>query len=237
MFTIMRVQALLPLLSLLAAPALAAPLHSTRQLGNGLEAILFDAPAAISATGTLASAEAFTFSTPIDTSKLGDVLSPILAPLRLFGIDADDALQRALDRLRLFAAVPEGGQALKIDVNGCKQPAALTATDDNGLAVQNVPIGACDGASFAGVLEGAGTSTNMTVFPSPDSGFGVISGAYLLSRTDAKGRRLTARLQTLTTRRRSATCSTSSSSSRRRSSTIPSPSRACPSSTRTSPSR
>ncbi|KIY70255.1 hypothetical protein CYLTODRAFT_348076 [Cylindrobasidium torrendii FP15055 ss-10] len=166
----------------LALSALSAPSPRRRAVDNGVEVLLFDSPAfqnPADASSTLASIEVYTYQTPIDTSELGDVLHDILSPLSIFGVDASGALETALDRVRLVAAVGKGGQAVTIDVNGCSQPATLGATStspDNGLAVQTVSLGQCgDAATFTGALTGASAQASMTVFPSADSGFGVIS--------------------------------------------------------------
>jgi hypothetical protein len=184
----MRVQSLLPLVSLYLAtrPTFAAPTNRKQpRLASGVSVVLFDAPALLNADGSVtASAQAFTFQgAKLDTSKLSDALSPILAPLVLFGIDADEALDRAIDRTRLLVADPEPAQAVTIDVKGCANPLEISETDEVGLALQTVNLGKCgSGGSFLGGLSGtsagAGADSSMTVFPSPDAGFGVISGMH-----------------------------------------------------------
>jgi len=162
-------------LSLVAA----APTSKLRRVGSGIDVLLFDAPAVINNGATQASIEAFAFATgsDTDTSALEKKLKPILSPLALFGVDVDSALETALERTKLFVAVPEGNAKLTVNVKGCSGKAVLKGTDTNGLAFQDVDVGDCSGgdAGFAGTLEGVDESTSMTVFPSEDGGFGVIS--------------------------------------------------------------
>jgi hypothetical protein len=163
----------------LASLAAARPLQRTRAVGNGLNTLLFDSPAAISDSGTTVSAEVFAFTPVGDTSGLKTALSIIAAPLKLAGIDTDNDIDTALGRLQLFAATPEKAQSITLDIDGCSTPGVVGATDKTGVSIQNVDIGKCgDGTSFSG--QAAGVSSNdsspLTIFPSADSGFGVISG-------------------------------------------------------------
>jgi hypothetical protein len=194
----------------LASHAAATPLLRTRALGNGLKALLFDSPAAASDSGTIVSAEVFVFTPSDSTSGLKTALSVLTAPLKLAGIDVDT--DTAIDRLQFFAATPENSQKITLSADGCASKAALDATDKTGLLFQNVDLGKCgSGASFTGKAAdvSADAATPMTVFPSPDSGFGVISGTAFCSVPSATV--LTTPSQTSTTPRRSATSCTRSS--------------------------
>lgn len=170
----------------LAAQARPAVSQAPRAVDDGVEILLFDAPAFLDpadSANTLVNMQVFAFETPIDTSKLGDILSTVLSPLAIFGIDIGDAIETALDRVRLAAAVGKGGQSVTVDISGCSQPAIMSTetsvSPDNGLALQNVSVGTCTQSSqLDGQLSGA-IDISSIIFPSVDTGFGVISGALI----------------------------------------------------------
>jgi hypothetical protein len=212
-----------------------------RAVSAGLETLLFDAPAARAPDGSLAvSASVFTYRADARAGELESALARLVRPLTLLGVPHDAALATARARLRLFAAEPAADETVALAVAGCAgAPAPLGPTDATGVAVQTVALGACAAADvdapLAGTVAGANASVPMAVYPAPDGGFGVISGARRAPPRPPGPPPTRARTQTSTTRSRSATSCTSCTCSRRRCSTRRARCRACPRSTRTCP--
>jgi hypothetical protein len=167
----MRTRPFISLVSLLSVAAASA---------NELETLLFDAPATLTAHGLVASAGVFSYYPHPNASKLDDVLERLVLPLQILGVERDAAFETARDRLRLFAGAPKDGQVVSLGVDGCSDPVQLGPTDETGMSVRTVQLAQCSNSTrLAGSVAGGIPNANagMTVFPSPDGGWGVISGA------------------------------------------------------------
>jgi hypothetical protein len=164
------------------ASALLVPLLLAMRAGAvsaGLETLLFDAPAARAPDGTLTvSASVFTYRADARAGELESALARLVRPLALLGVPHDAALATARARLRLFAAEPAAGETVALAVAGCAgAPAPLGPTDATGVAVQTLALGACADADVDPPLAGTAANASASVYPAPDGGFGVISGA------------------------------------------------------------
>ncbi|KAF8065136.1 hypothetical protein FPV67DRAFT_171095 [Lyophyllum atratum] len=146
------------------------------------DVLLFDAPAfpdPANPANTLVGLQAFVSLRQID---LGALTTGVEAALKAIGLDVGDKISTVQDRIRLFGAVGLSGKNVKVDVGGCNKQAQLPGTSglpDLGMSLQNVSIGACGKAKeFTAQVAGSKLDSrkfSATVFPSPNSGFGVIS--------------------------------------------------------------
>ncbi|KAG6907793.1 hypothetical protein DXG01_007332 [Tephrocybe rancida] len=147
------------------------------------DVLLFDAPAFPDPTNpvnTLVALQTFVSLRQID---LGPLISGVEAAVKTLGLDVGDATSTVEERLKLFAAIGLPNKTVKVNVGGCSKQAQLLGTSglpDLGMALQNVSIGTCGAArelSSEVVVSSLDSRTfGATVFSSPDSGFGVISG-------------------------------------------------------------
>ncbi|GLB39809.1 putative uncharacterized conserved protein (DUF2183) [Lyophyllum shimeji] len=145
------------------------------------DVLLLDAPAfpdPANSANTVIGLQAFVSLRQID---LGALTTGVEAALKTIGLDIGDKLSNVQERIRLFGAIGLSGKNVKVDVGGCSQLASLTTSGlpDLGMALQNVSVGTCGGAKqFTAQVTTSGLDSrtfNATVFPSPNSGFGVIS--------------------------------------------------------------
>jgi hypothetical protein len=89
------------------------------------------------------------------------------------------------ERIKLFGSIGLPGKNVEVVVPGCSTSAKLPSTSviDLGLASGSVSLGSCVDAQemvatvVPGVLDNRKFSAS--VFPSPNSGFGIISGQLL----------------------------------------------------------
>ncbi|KAG6902734.1 hypothetical protein C0995_012398 [Termitomyces sp. Mi166 len=179
----MQLALLLPVL-LGATSAHTCPVERDISSSVGLldEVLLFDAPAfpnPANPSNILVAQQAFVYLDQID---IDPIVSGVQAVLNSLGLNIGDSLTNVEERLKLFAAVGLPGKTVKVDVDGCSQQEQLSGTSglpDLGMALQNVSIGSCSAAKELSAkvkLSFLDTRTfSATVFPSPDSGFGVIS--------------------------------------------------------------
>ncbi|KAJ7682511.1 hypothetical protein DFH06DRAFT_296308 [Mycena polygramma] len=162
---------------------------SRRSSVNVLDDVLvFDAPAfddPANPGNTLVQLQAYVSTRQVDLGSLGSLLSS--GPLagisdllnKTLGLDLGSSVDRAASRLALFATIPLSGKTVTVNVGGCGDAATLPGTDE-GMAIQNVTLGACsaNGTTTLGKVSLSSIDSrdaNFTVFPSSATGFGVIS--------------------------------------------------------------
>jgi hypothetical protein len=156
---------------------------SRRDAVNVLDDVLvFDAPAfddPANPGNTLVQLQAYVSTRQLNLgilSGLGSLLNKTL------GLDIGDDIDKVTSRLALLATLGLNGKAVTVDVNGCGDKATLQNTEDGGMAIQNLTLGACTENSLTALgnveLTGVADSrkVNFTVFPSSADGFGIISG-------------------------------------------------------------
>ncbi|KAK1229909.1 hypothetical protein PQX77_007008 [Marasmius sp. AFHP31] len=144
---------------------------------NSLEnVLLFDSPAVQDASGnTLVNVQSYVFLKQFDIDPLTSILSNGLEKL---GIDVEDKIDSALDRLSLLASIGVPGKEVKVSVAGCDKEATLpkTSLGDLGLVTGTVSVGKCAGGNtFNATVRGNDFTPEVTIFPSSPDGFGVIS--------------------------------------------------------------
>ncbi|KAG5352894.1 hypothetical protein C0989_012284 [Termitomyces sp. Mn162] len=147
------------------------------------EVILFDAPAfsdPSNPSNTLVAQQAFVYFHQTDIKP---IVSGVQAVLNSLGLDIGNSLTNIEERLKLFAVAGLPYKTVKVEVKGCSRQAQLSGTSglpDLGISLQNVSMGSCIAAkellarvklSFLDLR-----TFNGTIFPSPDSGYGVFSG-------------------------------------------------------------
>lgn len=148
------------------------------------DALVFDAagfPDPAKPGNTLVGLQSFVSLRQIDLGSLIDKAGSLLEST--VGLDIGDNTQTVEDRIRLFGAVGLPGKKVEVKVDGCGNSAKLGPTSglpDLGMALQNVSIGQCGGGKALSAKVKLGSldkrTITATVFNSPDSGFGVISG-------------------------------------------------------------
>ncbi|KAH0585184.1 hypothetical protein H2248_008439 [Termitomyces sp. 'cryptogamus'] len=146
------------------------------------EVILFDAPAfsdPSNPSNTLVAQQAFVYFHQTDIKP---IVSGVQAVLNSLGLDIGNSLTNIEERLKLFAVAGLPYKTVKVEVKGCSRQAQLSGTSglpDLGISLQNVSMGSCIAAkellarvklSFLDLR-----TFNGTIFPSPDSGYGVFS--------------------------------------------------------------
>ncbi|KAL0570650.1 hypothetical protein V5O48_011317 [Marasmius crinis-equi] len=146
------------------------------------EVLLFDSPAyqdPANAQDTIVNVQSYVFLRQLDIDGLTTLVN---GALQKVGMDVpQQLLNRALDRLKLFAAVGLPGQEVTLTVPGCSQPATLPRTDliNAGMVTGAVSVGQCasaDGNLYNADIQGVNSLTpNVTIFSSRPDGFGVIS--------------------------------------------------------------
>lgn len=176
----------LPLL-FFGAKAFAVPVLDARI--NVLQsAVLFDGAAFQSpsdSSTTVAQLQAFVYLRQIDISSLVSAASSLFADT--FGLDVSDGATNLASRLELFTAIGESGQSVDLTVTGCGD-VVLGKTDglgsNLGMVERNVTLGSCDGsdtfAATASVASFDNRDFNTTIFNHAPTGFGVISGMFVL---------------------------------------------------------
>lgn len=180
--------------ALIANQALAVPTRYITPAERGLldapgildNVLLFDAPAfpdPKNPANTIAEIQAYV---SLRTPNLGLATGPITALLSSWGIEVGDKLATLQDRVKLIASVGLPGKKVQVRVSGCSQNGTLPSTSvtDLGLASAGVSLGSCSSGRElqATIVPGALDSRQVTasIFPSANSGFGVISGERTL---------------------------------------------------------
>ncbi|KAJ7291047.1 hypothetical protein C8J57DRAFT_1704741 [Mycena rebaudengoi] len=153
---------------------------SRRSSVNVLDDVLvFDAPAFEDPANpgeTLVQLQSYVSTRQISIGPLLDGISSLLKATT--GLDISEDVDRATDRLALFATLGLNGKDVTVDIDGCGEPATLPSTEDGGMAIQNVTVGKCGGAKAVGTVDLSFIDTRketFTIFPSGPTGFGVIS--------------------------------------------------------------
>ncbi|CAK5275469.1 unnamed protein product [Mycena citricolor] len=155
---------------------------------NALDDVLvFDAPAfddPANPGNTLVQLQAYASTREVSISPLID---GVTSALKAIGLNVSSSTADTVTgRLALFATLGLSGKAVTVNVDGCAQPATLPSTASGGMAIQNVSVGACASgdAAVQGDVKLSGflnnRNVNFTMFPSSNSGFGVISGMSLI---------------------------------------------------------
>lgn len=146
------------------------------------DVLLFDAPAFPDPTNpsdTLVNIQAFVSLRKID---LGIVTSGFEAALKAVGVDVGDRISTLKDRIKLFGAVGISGKDVKVNIGGCSKPIQLPSTSglpDLGMTLRNIAAGQCSPRQTVATVDVSGIDSrkfSATIFNSPNSGFGVISG-------------------------------------------------------------
>ncbi|KAF5337653.1 hypothetical protein D9758_013013 [Tetrapyrgos nigripes] len=172
------------------SPIYATPLLTTSStlskripVTDCLDVLVFDSPGfqnASDASQTIASVEAFAFLKDLDTDELRQ--STVNA-LNSIGFNpGEDAIDTAVDRLKLFAAVGVPRVTVTVEAEGCSETPKLTATalEDLGETTSLASFGTCaapatnGGAEITLTVNGSDFSS-ARIFPSGPDGFGVIS--------------------------------------------------------------
>ncbi|RDB19745.1 Phosphatidate phosphatase APP1 [Hypsizygus marmoreus] len=180
----MQLLSFLPFLSLLASSVHALPLE--QRLFDSIsvldDVLVFDAPAfpdPANPANTLVSLQTFVSLRQID---LGALTAGVEAGLKALGIDIGDKITTVEKRIRLLGAVGLPGKTVKVDIGGCNKQIRLPGTSglpDLGMVLANVSAGACGNArEFIAKVDISSVDSrtfSASVFPSPNSGFGVIS--------------------------------------------------------------
>lgn len=176
----MRVSKIFLALVLAATSGSAIPLEG-RTLLNDI--LVFDAPAfpdPAKPGNTLIQLQAFVSLRSIDLSAF---TSAVEQGVNALGIDIGDGLSTLQQRTQLFSAVGVPGKDLTLNVEGCGQPVTLPPSSglpDLGMTLKNVSAGRCENRGLLNAKVKTSLFDNRdieaTIFNSPDSGFGVISG-------------------------------------------------------------
>ncbi|KAJ2922928.1 hypothetical protein H1R20_g14204, partial [Candolleomyces eurysporus] len=185
----MRSTTLLSVLALSATQAIARPAYYQTPDERGLldspgvldDVLLFDAPAfpdPNNSGNTIANFQTYVSLRQID---LGVATAAITELLSKAGIQVGNQLNTVQERIKLFGSIGLPGKNVEVVVPGCSTSAKLPSTSvkDLGLASGSVSLGNCITAQelvatvVPGVLDDRKFSAS--VFPSPNSGFGIIS--------------------------------------------------------------
>ncbi|KAF3903164.1 hypothetical protein ABW21_db0208539 [Orbilia brochopaga] len=167
-------------LAAFASPALANPIPENLPRGSPMitdNVLLFDAPAFMNANGEWTATFRMFSSLRIDTSILS---SPITAAVEALGIEIGNGANNLLERTKLFFTVSRKSITVDIKVAGCNT-VSVGETSSGGLLEKNVGVGKCDNSLAprnisANVPRFFGSKAfEATLFPSPPTGFGVIS--------------------------------------------------------------
>lgn len=121
--------------------------------------------------------------------NLDPLLSGVTSVLKsTLGLDIGDKISTVGERIKLFGAVGLSGKAVVVNIGGCGQVAELPGTSglpDLGMVLGNVSVGQCqDSKELTGQVNLSSLDSRQrttTIFNSPDSGFGVISGMFITS--------------------------------------------------------
>jgi len=185
-------------ISLLAASVYAKPTPHQPLVARGIldDVLLFDGPAypdPLNPANTLAQVQTYvSLRTPGDFDVVIKAFADFLESE--FDLDVGDDLSILTSRLDIMASIGLPAREVEITVEGCSnEDIALPRTDfvDLGLASGTVSLGECAKESFG---EGGGElqasvefglfdnrEVGASVFFSPNSGFGVISGKVHLT--------------------------------------------------------
>jgi len=125
---------------------------------------------------------------------LGVVATAFTAALSALGIDVGDGINLLQQRVKLIGAIGLPGKAAEITVPGCSSSIVTgesSSFPDLGLASKRQSLGKCSGGkeltatAKLGILDSRKISGS--IFSSPDSGFGVISGERIPLRHTLQG--------------------------------------------------
>lgn len=146
--------------------------------------LVFDSPAypdLANAGNTLIDLQSFVSLRQID---LGGLTAVISAALTTLGMNVGDKLGNLHERVKLIGAIGLPGKSTTVTVAGCSSTVKTGESSGSDLGVSlrtGVPLGTCGtGREFESTATLGGLFNSRTVkasvFSSPDSGFGVISG-------------------------------------------------------------
>lgn len=181
----MSLKKVLLLSAVFAHQALSAPVLEPRifeTISTRDTAILFDAPAfqdPKNPNNLIASFRAFAYKNLIDIS---DVVDDLVGFIEGLGINVGNSLSILEDRVQLFGAIGLPWKEITVQVDGCPAVANLVQTElfpNLGMLEQKINIGTCKSGPMnaAVVLESSDSRKFQgVIFPSPPTGFGVISG-------------------------------------------------------------
>ncbi|KAK6346750.1 hypothetical protein TWF696_006861 [Orbilia brochopaga] len=168
-------------LAAIASPALSNPIPENLPRGSPLitdDVLLFDAPAFMNGNGEwTASFRMFSSLRQIDTKIIS---GPLTAAVEALGIEIGNGANNLLERTKLFFAISRSSITVDINVAGCNT-VSVGETSNGGLLEKSIGVGKCDTSlapkSISGSLPRFFSSSPFsgTLFPSPPSGFGVIS--------------------------------------------------------------
>lgn len=187
MSTAMAFKKVLLLSVVFAHHALSAPVLEPRifqTISTRDTAILFDAPAfqdPKNPNNFIASFRAFAFKNLVDIS---DVVDDLVDFIEGFGINVGDSLNILEDHAQLFGAIGLPFKEIPVKIDGCSIEAELDETEllpNLGMLERNVSIGTCKSGSLNAQVDLESPDTRKfqgVVFPSPPTGFGIISGEF-----------------------------------------------------------
>ncbi|KAF3937480.1 hypothetical protein ABW19_dt0210529 [Dactylella cylindrospora] len=140
--------------------------------------LLFDAPAFTVEDGSMqGSFRAFAHVRQINTGLISGALTTAIEAL---GIEIGAGAHNLFERTKLFLAITRVGVTLDIAVDECNT-VKVGGTSKGGLLEQRAPLGACDGKFTPKDISASAPGFFVTrpfsavLFPSPPTGFGVIS--------------------------------------------------------------
>ncbi|KAK6343447.1 hypothetical protein TWF730_011036 [Orbilia blumenaviensis] len=181
---LLQVVAIAALTSSVLANPIPLPREPVDKIPRGLplvfdEVLLLDAPAFRTGEGNelTASIRMFTHVRQFDSSVVSGALTTAIEAL---GIEVGNKANNLFERTKLFLAIPRNGIEVNLDISGCDS-FSIGDTANGGLLEKNAGIGACGGSlnqrTISGVAPGffSNREFEATLFPSPPTGFGVIS--------------------------------------------------------------
>lgn len=186
----MRSTSLLSALALTAGAALARPTRYYTPTERAIfdsptvlnDVILFDAPAFPDPRNPANTIAQFQTYVSLRAPDLGLATAAVSGLLSSLGIPVGNSLNTLQERVKLLASVGIPGKNVEVVVPGCSQTGSLPTTSlkDLGLANGPVSLGNCLSnvqQMEASIVPGALDSRKVvaSVFPSQNSGFGVIS--------------------------------------------------------------
>ncbi|KAJ6256928.1 hypothetical protein Dda_7811 [Drechslerella dactyloides] len=168
-------------LAAIASPVLSIPVPENLPRGAPLitdNVLLFDAPAFMNANGEwTASFRMFSSLRQIDTKIIS---GPLTAAIEAFGVEVGNGAHNLLERTKLFLAISRSSITVDVKVAGCNT-VSVGETSSGGLLEKSIGVGKCDGSFAPKSISGSvprffsSDAFEGTLFPSPPTGFGVIS--------------------------------------------------------------
>lgn len=155
-------------------------------IGAADDLLIFDSPGfpdPANSGNTLISLQTFVSLRQID---LGLVTKAVTDAISALGVEVGDSLNILQGRIKLLGAIGLPGKSIAVTVPGCTEVAqsGSTSGSDLGMSLKTVSLGQCTSdvkeftasSTFGGFLNDR--KSQASVFNSPDSGFGVISGIW-----------------------------------------------------------